>query len=101
MNGVAEKVKLPAIGLLVTAAIGILGNCISIVMAIIGLAAGTAATAASKGPQDQQFQQMMAQFQGIPSIVFGIIGIAVAGFVIFASLKMMKVEGWTMSVVAA
>jgi hypothetical protein len=99
MNGAQEKVKMPAIALLVTAVIGILANCLTVIGAVVRLIGGTAAAATVA--KDDQTQQIMAMVQGPVGIVTGIIGILVAGVVIFGALKMQKLESYGLALTAA
>jgi hypothetical protein len=98
MNGAKEKVKIPAIALLVTAVIGILTNCLSIVGALVRLLGGATTTVVNK---DDQTQQILVIVQGPVGIVSGIIGIIVAGVVIFGAIKMQKLEAWGLALTAA
>lgn len=89
-----DKVKIPAILLMVAGSIGVLMHLLGILMNLLGVGAGAAAQG---GGNDAQ----MLMVQGTAGIVAAIIGLAFDGFVIFGASNMMKLRGWGMSLATA
>ncbi|MCB1307053.1 MAG: hypothetical protein KDK30_02680 [Leptospiraceae bacterium] len=98
MNIAQEKLKVPAIILIVLAALGILYNILSAVMSLLGGGA-----AMYEGMiADPEMQQMMAQMSGgVLGVVFAVIYLALGVVVILGALKMMKGESYGLAMAAA
>ena len=87
-----DRVAGPAIGLIVVAVIGFIMQAMSIVMNLLGV--GLAST---QGP-GAQFQQMLS---GVVGIIFAVIGMIVAGFILFGALKMKSLQSYGLAMAAA
>jgi len=96
-----KKVKLPAIFLIVTAGLGMLLNLFSIISGISG--GGSMGSMENlQGAQGGEIAELLAPFMtGTISIVSGIIGLIIGVFIIFASLNMMKMKKWGLSMTGA
>jgi hypothetical protein len=90
----AEMVSGPAIGLMVTAGIGLVGQAIGLVMNLLGLGMGAAAGA----DQAEGAQMMMS---GGIGILGGIIGIGIGIVILMGAMKMKKLESHGFSMAAA
>lgn len=96
MPGKAEgMVGAPAIGLIVTAIIGILYQLVSVVMNLLGT--GIGAFAAASGDSSG----MGSLFGGVLGLVFNVVWLLMGGLVIFGALKMKKLESYGLSMAAA
>ena len=89
-----KKVKMPAIFLIITAGIGMLFGVISILMSLLGM--GTMDT--YQTPELEKFAPFMT---GGFSILLNCIGLLIGVFIIFASMKMMKMQSWGLAMTAA
>ena len=86
MNGqAADAVKGPAIGLMVTAGIGALGQVVSLLLNVLGVGMGAV------GGGDER---MVNLFSGGIGIVLNIVGMLVAGFIIYAAMQMQKLQNY-------
>jgi len=93
MNGqAADAVRGPAIGLMVTAGIGAVFQLIGLVLNIAGTGMGAMA-----GGNDG----MVNMFSGGIGILTSLIGIAVAGFIIYGAMLMQKLQKHGMAMAAA
>lgn len=92
---VAGKVKGPAIFMMVAMGIGIAWALLNVVLNILGTGL-VAADAANAGDE----AAMVNMMSGTVAVIFGLISIAVGGFVIFACTKMMKLESWGLALTA-
>lgn len=91
-----EKVNAPAIGLMVTAIIGMLFQLVNILLQILGVGMG-----ALGGGQGPGADQMMSMLSGGLGIVFGLIGLAIGAVILFGAMKMRKLESYGLSMAAA
>ena len=91
-----EKVNAPAIGLMVTAIIGMLFQLVNILLQILGVGMG-----ALGGGQVERADQMMSMLSGGLGIVFGLIGLAIGAVILFGAMKMRKLESYGLSMAAA
>ncbi len=87
-------VKGPAIGLMVTAGIGIAVQVLSLAMNALGLGMGAAAA----GDQPEGMQLMV---QGTVGIVMGLVALAIGVVILLGALKMQKLESYGFSMAAA
>jgi hypothetical protein len=93
MNGqAADAVKGPAIGLMVTAGLGGLGQLIGLVLNI----AGTGFGAMAGGNEG-----MVNMFSGGIGIVGSLIGLAMAGFIFYGASLMQKLQKYNMAMAAS
>ena len=89
-NDPQTRVSAPAVGLIVTGALGAALGLLGVLMMTIG---GVAALA-GKDAADA--------LPGLGvSLVFSVIGIAVSGFVAYAGMQMRKLQGWGLSLAGA
>jgi hypothetical protein len=91
--GAASRVSGPAIGLMVTAGLGIVWCLISILLNILGIGFGAAAA------QNQE-EQMMQFFSGTVGLVFGVIGIIMGIVVLLGAMKMKNLQSYGFSLAA-
>jgi hypothetical protein len=97
-RGIAlSKVNGPAIGLMVTAGIGILGQLLSILMHLLGTGMGMAGLG-GRGDAGEALANMMS---GTLGIVASVIGILIGGLIIFGALKMRQLQNWGLSLAVA
>lgn len=89
-----EKVKLPAIGLIV---LGILG----VIAALISLVSGTvdAQQFIDFGMPVDQAEQVAEALQS-GGVVLPILSLAISGFIAWAGFQMMNLKSWTAAVIA-
>jgi hypothetical protein len=93
----AAKVNGPAIGLMVTAGIGILGQLISLVMHVLGTGMNMASMAG-----DAQVPDAVANMMGGTLGVLGsVMGILVGGLIFYGAMKMRALQSWGLSLAAA
>ncbi|MCE9555074.1 MAG: hypothetical protein K8T91_17115 [Planctomycetes bacterium] len=95
------KVKGPATGLIVTAAIGIALNLYNLAQSLFF--AGAAANQQlppNLDPQMRKFFEQLMAAQGPLGAVFAIIGIVVGAVVLLGAMKMMKLEGYGFALTA-
>lgn len=93
-----DRVKLPAIGLIITAALGI-------GLMLLGLFAEGMTQSLYKTLQipEEQLQRMQEMQQGgtVLNIAMTLVGIAGAAFVIYGAMQMMKLQSRTLAIVAS
>jgi uncharacterized membrane protein YhaH (DUF805 family) len=93
----AQQVQGPAIGLLITAVIGIILGLLSLVMNVAGIGMSGMEGLGGGGATDQYMQYMSGGF----GIVSAIIGLAISAFIIWAAMQMKQLRNWNMSVAAS
>lgn len=100
-----EQVTGPAIGLIVVGALQVLGSIWGIGAAIFSMATGVNQFEQYKNmPVFQQNPQILHSLESMGggfNIVMGIISIALAAFIIFAALKMKRLESYGMAIAAS
>ena len=94
--GAAQQVQGPAMGLLITAGVGILFNLLGLVLRMLGMGMG-----ALSNLQDSPASRFMPMMAGGIGILFSLIGLAVAGFIIWASMQMKQLRNWNVSLAAS
>jgi hypothetical protein len=87
-----QRIKGPAIGILVTAVVGGLWALASLAMNLLG--AGLAPMA---GGSEEIWVQATS---GVYGAVMSLIGLGVAGFLVWGGLKMMRLESWGIALMA-
>jgi cytochrome b subunit of formate dehydrogenase len=87
-----KKVKLPAIFLIVTAGIGILLNIYKIISGMLGIG--------SMG-SSQELEKYVPWLTGSVIMALSVVGIIFALFIVFTSIKMMKMEKWGLAMTGA
>ncbi len=92
-----SKVSGPAVGLMVTAGLGIAAQLAGLLMNLLG--AGMGAAAAGNDQQGPAAAQLM--MQGALGVVFSIIGIAVGAVILVGALKMKKLESYGFAMAAS
>ena len=92
-----NKVKGPAICLIISAGVGIAWQLFNVAMNLLGTGIGAASLAGSGGAEEG----VQALMSGVLGVVFGVIGIIVGGVVIFGATKMMKLENHALAMTAA
>jgi hypothetical protein len=92
--GGADLVSGPAIGLIVTAALGFLATIIGVAWNILGAGMGM-----NQPGVDPEMQKFVTMFSGTMGVVSGILGFVVSGLILFGALKMKKYQsyGWAMA----
>jgi hypothetical protein len=93
----SAQVNGPAMGLLVTGIVGALFACISLLMNVLG----TGMSALPGMGESSQQARYMSMMSGGVGILFAIIGLGVAGFMIWSARRMQRLEGWTTAVAAS
>lgn len=93
--GAAQQIQGPAIGLLVTAVVGGLWAVFSVLANILGLGM------AGLDSVTREYDWAEYAFGGAFGIVFALIGLVVAAFLLWAALQMKELKNWTVSVVAS
>jgi hypothetical protein len=94
----SQQVQGPAMGLLITAIIGILLNLIGLAVNALGMGmSGLENIGGGSGAADQYMQYM----SGGMGIVSSIIGLGISGFILWASMQMKQLRKWNMSVAAS
>lgn len=90
----AEQVKGPAIGLIVTAALGFVATIAGTLWNLFGAAAGL-----NQPGMTPEMQRVLAAFSGTLGIISGVLGILTSGLILFGALKMKKCTsyGWAMA----
>jgi len=88
---VEGKVNGPAIGLMVTAGLGVLGALISIVLTLVPIG----------GDPADMYGEQFAFLSGAIQIGLNVIGIAVCGFIFWGAQKMKNLENWGISLGAS
>jgi hypothetical protein len=92
----AAQVAGPATGLMIAAVVGIIWALISLCMHFLGM--GMGALNNLNGGAGERFGRFLGGGLGL---VANIIGLAIGGFIIWASMQMKQLRGWTLSVIAA
>lgn len=85
------KVAGPAIGLLVTAILGLVLQVVSLILNVLNVGIGAAA---ADNPDVPEGQAALLMFQGTFGIVFGFIAIAVGVVILIGALKMKKLQSY-------
>jgi hypothetical protein len=83
----------PAIGLIITAIIGILYQLVSVVLNLLGTGFGAVSAASDGG--------VGGLFSGVIGLVFNVIWLLMGGLVIFGAIKMKKLEGYGLAMAAS
>lgn len=96
-SAAAEKVKLPAIFLMITAGLGALLAVVSLFSHLLGAGLNMA----DMGGMGQGNEQLMAMMSGGMVVFINILGLAMAGLVFFGALKMMKLEMYGLAIAAS
>lgn len=93
-SGGADLVAGPAIGLIVTAALGFVATIIGVAWNILGAGMGM-----NQPGVDPEMQKFVTMFSGTMGVVSGILGFVVSGLILFGALKMKKCQsyGWAMA----
>jgi hypothetical protein len=91
-----EKVKLPAIFLMVTAGLGALMAVITLVSHLFG----TGLNLANMGDMGGN-EKLVSMMSGGMGVGFSIVGLAMAGLVFFGASKMMKLEMYGLALTAS
>lgn len=93
-SGGADLVSGPAIGLIVTAALGFVATVIGVVWNIVGAGMGM-----NQPGMDPEMQKFVTMFSGTMGVVSGILGFLVSALILFGALKMKKFQsyGWAMT----
>ncbi len=91
-----SQVNGPAIGLIVTAIVGFVATVFGTIWNMVAAGAGMGMNQPGMTPEMERFFSM---FSGTMGIVSGIIGLVVAGVILYGALKMKKLEsyGWAMT----
>jgi hypothetical protein len=90
----SDQVSGPSIGLLIT---GILGAALS----FIGLIAGLFETGIESIKSNEFIGGYARIAEGAAGVAFCFVGLLVAGFIIYASLKMKKLTQWSLCIAAS
>ena len=93
----AEKVKLPAIFLMITAGLGALLAVVSLFSHLLG----TGFNMANMGGMGEGNEQLLAMMSGGMGVFINILGLAMAGLVFFGASKMMKLEMYGLAIAAS
>ena len=96
-NAVAGKVKAPAIAMIVVSALGILYQLGMLVARLAGVAMSNMPT----GNMSAEQARIVNMLSGGLGLVGAVLAVAVGGFIIFASMKMMNLQNWGMALAAA
>ncbi len=92
-----QQVQGPAIGLLVTAILGILYQILNIVLTALGVTMNAFQQGQAGGQEMPPWVQTMS---GGVGMVFGILGIVLGVVVLLGALKMKKLEHYTFAIIA-
>lgn len=92
-----QKVNGPAIGLMVTAGVGILYQLLMIVLNVLGTGINMASMAGQSGTPEGMTHLM----SGTLGIVGGVIAILMGGVVFFGASKMRALQNWPFALAAA
>lgn len=92
-GGAQAQVGAPAIGLIVTAIIGILWQLVSVVLNLLGTGLGAMGAAEGGG--------ISGIFSGVIGLVFNVVWLLMGGLVIFGALKMKNLQSYGLSMAAA
>ncbi len=85
----------PAIGLIVTAIIGILWQLVSFLMNLLGTGIGAMATAGGDS------SGVGSLFSGVVGLVFNVIWFLMGGLVIFGAIKMKNLQSYSLAMAAS
>ena len=96
-NAVAGKVKAPAIAMIVVSALGIVYQLGMLVARLAGVAMSNMPT----GNMSAEQARIVNMLSGGLGLVGAVLAVAVGGFIIFASMKMMNLQNWGMALAAA
>jgi hypothetical protein len=93
-GGGADLVSGPAIGLIVTAALGFVATLIGVAWNILGAGMGM-----NQPGMDPEMQKFVTMFSGTMGVISGILGFLVSALILFGALKMKKCQsyGWAMT----
>lgn len=91
-----QKIQGPAVGLIVTGALGLLMSLVSFVMNLLGTG-----MSGLSGLSDDQMAGAMNMLAGGVGIVFAVIGFLVSAFIVWAALQMKDLRNRTLSIVAS
>lgn len=92
-NVAEQKVRAPAIALLVSAAIGALAQLVALVLVLVG--ADLPWAQYKDAPQEwAEFADWFESFFDASSVGLGLVSLGVAGFMIFGALKMTRLESY-------
>lgn len=92
----AAQVAGPATGLMIAAVVGIVWALVMLCVHFLGI--GMGALSSLNADANQRFGRFLGGGLGI---IGNIIGLAVGGFIIWASMQMKQLRGWTLCVVAS
>ena len=90
-----ERVNLPAIFMIVISGISIAFALLGLVLNLLGTSMGSFLP-----PSAGADERFVTLFSGVFGIVLNLMSVAINGFVIFGALKMKRLEGYTMSMIA-
>jgi hypothetical protein len=94
----SQQVQGPAMGLMITAIIGILFALLSLAMNALGVGmSGLQNLGGGSGASDQYMRYM----SGGVGIVSAVVALAVSGFILWASMQMKQLRNWNMAVAAS
>jgi hypothetical protein len=103
-TGVADKVKAPAIGLLIVGLLGALAGVFGILNSLLGLGIGMASLEEMR-KQGEEIPEWVAPLVGGGSmaiqVISNLVGVAGAGFVVYGALKMQKLQNRTLAMIAS
>ncbi|HPM84681.1 MAG TPA: hypothetical protein PLF81_28445 [Candidatus Anammoximicrobium sp.] len=95
------KVNGPAIGLIVTAILGFLGQGAGLVMNLAGIGAGAGAVPENIPPEQAQMFEMINSVSGGIGIVGSLIGLAVGVVILLGALKMKSLTSYGFAMASA
>ena len=107
VNEALARVNGPAIGLMVTAILGILTQLLTVLLTLIGAGFQSMGMhqmgrkGMAHGPELEQLQYIQELVFGVGGTVSGVIGIAIGVFILIGSLKMKRLESYGLSMAAA
>jgi hypothetical protein len=87
-----QRINAPSIALLATGIIGGAFSVLSVLLNLLGF--GLGAMMADQGASDA----VGMLYSGTFGVAFALIGLVIAGFIIFAAMKMRNLESWGLSV---
>lgn len=93
--GATQQVQGPAIGLIVTAVVGGLFAIVSLIGNLLGMGM------ASFDQYTREYEWAQYALGGALGTAGALIGLAVAGFILWAAFQMKALKNWTISVVAS
>ena len=92
----AQEVSGPAIGLMITAALGVLAALAGIAYILSGGMSMNTFNAGGQNPDAMRMMRMIQSSTGPMGIVVRIIGILACGFIFYGALKMKKLENYSL-----